>query len=118
MSEDFTRPGSPAWTALVENSSSVEEMREKMKSKLAADGFIQRERGYEIGSDTLTREAENAVPANSSGVSAAAAPSERRETFLQVVYPGGNSRFEVAAVSQEELDARVAQVYAMFGGKR
>ena len=104
---DFTSPPSEKWNEIVNSSETVEEMRERMLAFQVASGLISRERGNGYGNQ-LTKEAENAVPAFVP--SEAAAPSERRETFLQVVYPGGNSRFEVAAVSQEELDAPTGTV--------
>jgi hypothetical protein len=111
MSQDFVRPASPAWTALVENSSSVEEMREAMKAKLAADGFILRERGYEVGSDTLTREAEDAAFA-ASPASPDAPPL--RDTCIRVLYLRGNSRFEIVGPSEENLDDQEAKLRALY----
>jgi hypothetical protein len=92
-------------------------MREKMKSKLAADGFITRERGYEIGSDTLTDAAKAAAPAAS--LASPDAPSTpRRETAYRVTYPGGNDRIELCGVSEEELDAREQAIRAAYTRKQ
>jgi hypothetical protein len=116
MPESFVRPASPAWTVLVENSSSVEEMREKMKAKLAADGFVLRQRGYEIGSDVLTNDAIAAVSAVVP--SEAGVPSERRETCVRNIYPGSNDHYTIFGASEAELDSKEQAIRAMYSGKR
>jgi hypothetical protein len=116
MAQDFVRPASSTWDEIANSSGSVEEMRERMKAKLAADGFIQRERGYEVGSDTLTDAAKNAAPAFVP--SADAAPSTpRRETCIRVVFPGGNDQYEICGVSEEELDEKERRIRAMYARK-
>jgi hypothetical protein len=112
---DFTRSASSALTASIEGASSAEEIRELCKSQLVADGVLDRERGNGYG-DTLTKEAENAVPAfTPSDTAVPSAP--RRETCIRVIFPGGNDQYEICGVSEEELDAKEAKIRAMYARK-
>jgi hypothetical protein len=115
MSENFTRPASAALIASIENSSSTEEIRELCKSKLVADGIIERERGNGYG-DTLTKEAESTTPAFLPSADAALS-TPRHETCWRAVYPGGNDRYEICGVSEAELDARETRIRAMNARK-
>jgi hypothetical protein len=119
--QDFTRSASSALTESIANSSSAEEIRELCKSALVKDGVIVRERGSGYD-DVLTKEAENAVPANPSSAPAAAASSTTgavsyRDVAFRVIYPGGNDRYELAGASEEELDLKEAKIRAMYAGK-
>jgi hypothetical protein len=103
MSQDFVRPASPAWDKIADESTNVEELRERMKAKLVADGFVVRERGYEIGSDVLTHEAENAAPANPSGASIASNfKFEREVRFAEFT---GRRSMVIRANTLADLDA-------------
>jgi hypothetical protein len=108
---DFTSPPSEKWREIVEGSSSVEEMRSRMKKFQAANGIIEIERGFEYGGK-LTKEAEDAVSA--AVPSEAAAPSQRRDTCIRVLYLGGDSKFEIVGPDENSLDMQEEKLRALY----
>jgi hypothetical protein len=115
MPENFVRPGDAEWDRIAAEATNVEQLREAMKQRLQKDGFIQRKIGWEIGEDTLNPEAEQAVSAVVP--SEAGVPSERRETFFKVIYPGGNDRYQIFGASEQEVAAKEQAIRAMYSGK-
>ena len=93
---------------------SFEGMRAALRAHLQASGVIaasDRDNG-ELGVRLMPVQ----VPETTAAPAAAQPPAN--PTHVAVVYPHGNDRFEVFASSQEELDQKVAQIHAMFGGQR
>ena len=99
---DFTRSTSSALTASIEGASSAEEIRELCKSQLVADGILDRERGNGYG-DQLTKEAENALPGNSS--SASTVPQYKFEREVQFAESTGRRSMLIHANTLADLDA-------------
>jgi hypothetical protein len=102
MPQNFVRPASAALTASIEGASSAEEIRELCKSTLVADRVIERERGNGYG-DVLTREAETALPGNSS--SASTMPQYKFEREVQFAESTGRRSMLIHANTIEDLDA-------------
>jgi hypothetical protein len=99
---DFTKPASQALTELIANAPNAEAIREICKSQSVADGILVRERGSGYD-DTLTKEAENAVPANPSGASATSNFTFERE--VRFAESTGRRSMVIRANSIADLDA-------------
>lgn len=99
-------------------------MSENAASPHASDAFKKLVEGCTDSSqlqEALRNYREQEAAAASAPAAAAPAPpvvpesQVGREDFGTVIYPGGSNRFEIWADSQQELDAKVAAIYKMFG---
>jgi hypothetical protein len=91
----------------VQESESFESMRERMKTVMESQGVITRTREEgQYGAHLTGRHASLPVPA--------AAQAREDFKYSRVIYPHQNDRFEISGASEAELDAREAQIRAMF----
>jgi hypothetical protein len=85
-------------------------MRERMKAKLVADGFIEVERGYEYGG-TITHEAEMATPSPApESPSAATGSGFKYEKIVRWAESTGKRPLVIRANTLEDLAALERQV--------
>src|SRR6266566_4269607 len=101
---DFMRSNSKIEQAVIDattgQDAGYEHMRSALRNALQADGVIVRDRYSEFGVHVV-RPSETpkvaALPANPA-----------MDTYMRVVYPAGNNRFEIYGASEAELDAKEA----------
>jgi len=105
MSE-FLR-SNPKLDALVNASTNFEAMREQMKTSLANDGVIARERS-EYGA-TLLRQPETDAP------EPRAPQTQEQATHFRKIYPSGNDEYTIYGYSQNDLDLKEAAIRQALG---
>ena len=99
----------PAIDKAVSESTNFEDIREILKSSLAGQGLISRERGDDYGARVL-RQPEAPAP-----VALMSDEERTRRMHQRVIYPYQNARIVIEGLTEQELDEAEARVRASFG---
>jgi hypothetical protein len=112
MSENFTRPNSPALTKIVDDAAkgaTIGQNYQDMKDGLRAA----------LGLPPSAESSSFGFGLPDPPPSAACMPEQSAgpQNCVRVVYPHLNDRFEIYAASEEELDRKEAALRAMYGNQ-
>jgi hypothetical protein len=105
MSETFQRPNTPALTKIVDTTltgdyGSYDAMKEALRNSLDLPS---------PASETMSM-----PPRPTMQQEAAASLDPSKQSHMRVIYPFGNSRFELYSDSEDGLDAQEARIRAMY----